>query len=145
MYVIYMKKYTQVSCIAGRCFTIWTIRKAPKWKCQSLSHIRLLGPHGPKPSKLLCPWNSPGNILKWISIPFSRGSSPPGDKTLVFCTAGRFFTIWATRRDHKCVCVCGCVCVCVYIYDLYLEYFILKTSYKAIIKRQSNFKKGGNT
>ena len=31
-------------------------------------------------------------------IPFSRGSSPPRDWTQVSCTAGRFFTIWATRE-----------------------------------------------
>ena len=37
-------------------------------------------------------------ILKWVSIPFSRGSSQPRDQTEVFCTAGRFFTIWATRE-----------------------------------------------
>ena len=36
-------------------------------------------------------------ILEWIAIPFSRGSSWPRDQTWVFCTAGRFFAIWATR------------------------------------------------
>ena len=46
-------------------------------------------------------------ILKWIAIPFSRGSSQPRDWTQVSCIAGRFFTIWATRaaliiyNDHK--------------------------------------------
>ena len=41
---------------------------------------------------------------------FSRGSSPPGDWTLLSCTAGRSFTIWAPARmaiikkstDSKC-------------------------------------------
>ena len=37
-------------------------------------------------------------ILQWIAIPFSRGSSRPRDQTQVFHTAGRFFTIWATRE-----------------------------------------------
>ena len=37
-------------------------------------------------------------ILEWIAIPFSRGSSQPGDWTQVSCTAGRFFTVWATRK-----------------------------------------------
>ena len=37
-------------------------------------------------------------ILEWVAIPFSRGSSWPRDRTWVSCTAGRFFTIWATRE-----------------------------------------------
>ena len=32
-------------------------------------------------------------ILEWVAIPFSRGSSRPGDRTWVSCIAGRFFTI----------------------------------------------------
>ena len=39
-------------------------------------------------------------ILKWITIPFSRGSSPPRDQTQASCTAGRFFTIWATSEYY---------------------------------------------
>ena len=35
-------------------------------------------------------------VLEWVAIPFSRGSSRPRDQTWVFCTAGRFFTVWAT-------------------------------------------------
>ena len=37
-------------------------------------------------------------ILEWVAISFSRGSSQPRDQTWVSCTAGRFFTIWATRE-----------------------------------------------
>ena len=37
-------------------------------------------------------------ILEWVAIPFSRGSSSPRDRTRVSCIAGRFFTIWATRK-----------------------------------------------
>ena len=37
-------------------------------------------------------------ILEWVAIPFSRASSRPRDRTWVFCTAGAFFTIWATRE-----------------------------------------------
>ena len=46
-------------------------------------------------------YNPPGNsvhgilqarILKWVAMPFSRGSSQPRDQTLVSCIAGRFFT-----------------------------------------------------
>ena len=38
-------------------------------------------------------------ILLWVAILFSRGSFWIRDQTLVSCTAGRFFTIWATRED----------------------------------------------
>ena len=37
-------------------------------------------------------------ILEWVAIPFSRESSQPRDPTQVSCTAGGFFTIWATRE-----------------------------------------------
>jgi len=37
-------------------------------------------------------------ILEWVAISFSRGSSKPRDRTQVSCTAGRFFTDWATRE-----------------------------------------------
>ena len=35
-------------------------------------------------------------IMELVAMPSSRGSSPPRDWTCVSCTAGRFFTIWAT-------------------------------------------------
>ena len=37
-------------------------------------------------------------ILEWVSIPFSRGSSPPRDQIHVSCISGRFFIIWATSK-----------------------------------------------
>ena len=37
-------------------------------------------------------------ILEWFDISFSRGSSQPGDRTQVSFIAGRYFTIWATRK-----------------------------------------------
>ena len=36
--------------------------------------------------------------LEWVAYPFSRGSSQPRNRTSVSCTAGRFFTSWATRE-----------------------------------------------
>ena len=36
-------------------------------------------------------------MLQWVAISSSRASSQPQDRTWVSCTAGRFFTIWATR------------------------------------------------
>ena len=43
-------------------------------------------------------------ILEWVAIPFSRESSGPRDQTQVSCTAGRFFTIWATSEVHMYIC-----------------------------------------
>ena len=40
-------------------------------------------------------------LLEWASVPFSRGSSQPRDRTLVSHTGGRFFTVWATRDSHN--------------------------------------------
>ena len=37
-------------------------------------------------------------VLEWVAISFSRGSSQPRDRTQVSCTAGRRFTVWATRE-----------------------------------------------
>ena len=48
--------------------------------------------------RLLCPWNSPGQNTGVGSCFFSRGSSQPRDWTQVFHIAGRFFTLWATRK-----------------------------------------------
>ena len=52
-----------------------------------------LPPHG-----LYSPWNSPGQILEWAAVPFSRGYSQPRDWTQGSLIAGRFFTSWATRE-----------------------------------------------
>ena len=37
-------------------------------------------------------------VLEWVAISFFRGSSQPRDWTKVSHTAGRRFTIWATRE-----------------------------------------------
>ena len=41
---------------------------------------------------------SQARILKWVAIPFSRGSSQPRNLTGVSCIAARFFTTWAARE-----------------------------------------------
>ena len=40
-------------------------------------------------------------ILEWVAISFSRGSSQPRDRTLVFHIVGRRFTIWATKEAPR--------------------------------------------
>ena len=44
---------------------------------------------------------SQGRILEWVAIFFSRGSSQPRDWTLIFCTAGRFFSTEATWNPRN--------------------------------------------
>ena len=39
-------------------------------------------------------------ILKWVAIPFSRGSSQLRDQTGVSCIAGRFFTTEPPGARH---------------------------------------------
>ena len=41
---------------------------------------------------------SQARILEWVAISFSRGSCQSRDRTQVSYTAGRFFTVWATRK-----------------------------------------------
>ena len=58
-----------------------------------------LWPHGLSSARFL--WSTgilQARMLEEVAIPFSRGSSWPGDQTPTSCTAGRFFTVWATRR-----------------------------------------------
>ena len=45
--------------------------------------------------------NLQARILKWLAIPFSRGSSQPRDQTQVSCIAAKFLTIWATREAQR--------------------------------------------
>ena len=47
-------------------------------------------------------------ILEWVAIPFSRGCSWPRDRTRVSHSAGRFFTVWATREALLHIYICNC-------------------------------------
>ena len=40
-------------------------------------------------------------ILEWVAFLFSKGSPKPRDKTKVSHIAGRFFTVWATRKAQE--------------------------------------------
>ena len=64
------------------------------WKRKSLSCVRLfVTPVDYTLRKIL-----QARILEWVAIPFSRGSSQPGDRTQVSYIAGRFLTRWTTRE-----------------------------------------------
>ena len=64
-----LRDWTQVSHIAGGCFTSWATRAAHQlfslvpFTCYVLSCSVVsdsLWPHGLQPARLLCPWDSPG-------------------------------------------------------------------------------------
>ena len=87
-----------------------------------------LWPHGLHPTRLLCPWNSLGKkILEWVAIPFSKGSFQPGDWTLVSCTAGRFFTIWATKEQS-----------CMLKLKIFITIILESTSRPCILEKDSH-------
>ena len=44
---------------------------------------------------------SQARILEGVAIPFSRGFSRPRVQTPVYCIAGRFFTVLATREAQQ--------------------------------------------
>ena len=55
-------------------------------------------PHELQPSRLLCPWNSPGKNTGAGSHSLLQGIFPTQGSNQVSCIAGRFFTIWATGK-----------------------------------------------
>ena len=56
---------------------------------------------GLQPARLLRPWNFPGKWKEWVALSFSRGSSQPGNWTQFSRTAGRCFTLRATREARE--------------------------------------------
>ena len=73
----------------------------PKGRVKSLSCVRLFATPWTVACQALLSMGFPqARTLRWVAIPFSRGSSRPRDQTQVSCTAGAFSTIWATREAH---------------------------------------------
>ena len=60
--------------------------------------IRVYGPKDYSPPGISVCGILQARILKWVAIPFSRGSLQPRDQAQVSRIAGRFFIIWATRE-----------------------------------------------
>ena len=99
------KDWTWVSHITGRFFTIWATRGAPilymkvevkvlvTQSCLMLCDSMDCSPPGSSVHGIF-----QAKILEWFAISFSRGSSWPRGRNWVSYTAGRFFTIWATRE-----------------------------------------------
>ena len=57
-----------------------------------------LRPNGPQPTRLLCPWDSPGKNTGAGSHSLLQGMFPTQDQTWVSCIEGGFFTVWTTRE-----------------------------------------------
>ena len=93
-----LRDWTRVSCLTGRFFTYWAIREAQNVSCSLVSDS--LWPQGP----IAVHGILQARILEWVAMPFSRGYSWPRDRTHVSCTAGGFFTIWATREAQD-ICI----------------------------------------
>ena len=58
-------------------------------------------PHGLWPTRLLCPWDSPGKNTRVGYHSHLQGIFPTWDQTQVSCIAGGSFTIWATEYVHQ--------------------------------------------
>ena len=81
-------------CFSAILKLAYLIRKRKK-KVSRIAVSTSLPSHGLWPSWLLCPRNSPGKSTGVSCHFFLQGNSQPRDQT---CTAGRFFTNWATRK-----------------------------------------------
>ena len=126
------RNQNRVSYIAGGFFTSWATREALKnmerftnlhviyvWsevKWKSFSCVQLFA----------TPWTIQfmefSRSVYWsgLAFPFFRGSSQPRDWTQVSCSAGRFFTSWATGEAyiyiHTHIYIHIYIYMCVYIY-----------------------------
>ena len=88
---------TRVSCTAGRFFTDWTTLEAQSHSVESTFC---------DPMDCSLPGSSghgilQARILKWVAVPFSRGSSQPRDWTQVSHISSVFFTACATREAYN--------------------------------------------
>ena len=75
------------------CMYVWSVM------------FNFLWSYGLQPTRLLCPWDSPGKNIEVGFIPSSRGSSWPRKWTYISCVsdiASRFFTHWATWEAQIC-------------------------------------------
>ena len=82
----------------------WLLLNKGKWKAKVIvaqSCPALCDPVDCSPPGSAVHGALQARILERAVIPFSRGSTPPRDWTRVPHTAGRLFTIWATREASK--------------------------------------------
>ena len=103
------KELMLLNCGAGELLRVpWTARISN----QSVASVASdsLRPHGLSPTRLLCPWDSPGRILEWVAISSSRKSSWPRDQTLLSPVASALqadslplshWRSWTKTTKHK--------------------------------------------
>ena len=87
------------------CYRAWSLTTAsPSWSSvRKENEVAQLSPTLCNPMDCSLPGSSvhgifQARVLEWIAISCSRGSSRPGDRTQVSRSAGRHFTIRATRE-----------------------------------------------
>ena len=93
--ILWKRKRTgKITCFVFRLYYKAAVIKMYGVSCSVVPDF--VQPHGLQPTRPLQAW-----VLEWVAIYFSRGSFQPRDRTQVSCTAGRFFTNWATWYWHK--------------------------------------------
>ena len=109
------RNQTEVSSIAGRRFTVWATKEAPKTK--RITHQQYNLAAAVAKSLQSCPTlcdpingSPPGSsvygilqarTLEWVAISFSRRSSWLRDWTQVSSIAVRFFTVWVEDANNS--------------------------------------------
>ena len=87
--------------------TLYTLPLHSVCRCaQLLNHARLCDPMDCSPPGSSAHGILQVRILEWVSIPLSRGSSRPRDRSWVSCIASRFFTVWTTREAPPYTVLC---------------------------------------
>ena len=75
---------------------LWKVKVLLTQSCPTLCN-----PVNSSPTGSSVPGISQAGIPEWLAIPFSRESSQCRAQTQVSSIAGRFFTIWVTRKAHQ--------------------------------------------
>jgi len=103
---------TQVSCNAGRFFSVWVTREAPKEVVvPNIMQLFCCCCLVAQPCPTLCDCvncSPPGfpvhgihqaRILEWVDLSFSRGSSLFRDQICIACLGRQILYLWATRHS----------------------------------------------
>ena len=91
----YPPSYIQWPCVQNaRQLICW-----PGVRCRSVLPCSLQPMDCNRPPGSSVHGDSLGEVLEWVAMPSSRGSSQPRDQTQVSLIAGRLFTIWAQPEN----------------------------------------------
>ena len=81
--------------LRGLVFFILTISVLVAQSCPTLCNPTDYSPPGSSVHGIL-----QKRVLEQVAIPSSRGPTQPRDRNQVSCIAGKFFTIWTTRKPN---------------------------------------------